>query len=47
LIAAVKARSDVQLVTVTNQNRDRLPEEQEGWVRGLISEQAAPTARKP
>lgn len=33
LIAAVKARKDVRLVHVTNDNRDGLPEELERWVR--------------
>lgn len=38
LIAQVKARTDVQLVTVTEDNRDGLPEELERWVReGLRS----------
>jgi nucleoside-triphosphatase len=33
LIAQVKARADIRLVTVTDQNRDGLPEELERWVR--------------
>jgi nucleoside-triphosphatase len=33
LIAQVKARADVRLVTVADQNRDGLPEELERWVR--------------
>lgn len=36
LIAQVKARADVLLVTVTEDNRDRLPEELEGWVRDRL-----------
>jgi len=36
LIAQVKARADVRLVTVTEGNRDRLPEELEGWVRDRL-----------
>ncbi len=36
LIAAVKARKDVRLVMVTDTNRDQLPEELEGWVRGVL-----------
>lgn len=34
LIAAVKARTDVRLIHVTNDNRDRLPDELEPWLRG-------------
>lgn len=33
LIAQVKARADVRLVPVTEENRDQLPEELERWVR--------------
>jgi nucleoside-triphosphatase len=36
LIAQVKARADVRLVTVTDQNRDGLPEELERWVRDRL-----------
>jgi nucleoside-triphosphatase len=36
LIAQVKARADVHLVTVTEENRDRLPEELERWVRDRL-----------
>ena len=36
LIAAVKARPDVRLVTVTEGNRDRLPAELEEWVRTTV-----------
>jgi nucleoside-triphosphatase len=38
LIAAVKARPDVRLVTVTQENREQLPEELEAWVRGRTSD---------
>jgi nucleoside-triphosphatase len=34
LIGAVKARADVRLVEVTDQNRDGLPADLEMWVRG-------------
>jgi hypothetical protein len=34
LIAQVKARADVRLVTVAEEDRDGLPEELERWVRG-------------
>jgi nucleoside-triphosphatase len=36
LIAAVKARKDVRLIHVANDNRDRLAEELEGLVRGRL-----------
>jgi nucleoside-triphosphatase len=36
LIAQVKARADVRLVTVTEENRDGLPEELECWVRDRL-----------
>jgi nucleoside-triphosphatase len=36
LIAAVKARKDVRLIHVAIDNRDGLPEELEGWVRGRL-----------
>jgi nucleoside-triphosphatase len=36
LIAQVKARADVRLVTVTEENRDGLPEELERWVRDRL-----------
>jgi nucleoside-triphosphatase len=36
LIAAVKARADVRLVTLTEENRDQLPEELEAWVRDRV-----------
>ncbi len=36
LIAAVKARPDVRLVTVTDENRDPLPAELEAWVRDRV-----------
>ena len=36
LIAAVKARPDVQLVGVTQENRDGLPAELEAWVRESV-----------
>lgn len=36
LIAAVKARTDIRLIHVTNENRVGLPEELEGWVRGCL-----------
>jgi hypothetical protein len=36
LIAAAKARPDVRLVEVTTENRDGLPGELEGWVRGQL-----------
>lgn len=36
LIAQVKARADVRLVTVTDQNRDGIPEELERWVRDRL-----------
>jgi nucleoside-triphosphatase len=36
LIAQVKDRVDVRLVTVTEENRDGLPEELEGWVRDRL-----------
>jgi nucleoside-triphosphatase THEP1 len=36
LIAQVKARADVRLVTVTMENRDTLPEELERWVRDRL-----------
>jgi len=36
LIAQVKGRADVRLVTVTEENRDGLPEELERWVRDRI-----------
>ena len=32
LIAQVKARADVRLVLVTEENRDQLPEELDRWV---------------
>jgi len=34
LIVQVKDRKDVRLVQVTNANRDELPGELEGWLRG-------------
>jgi nucleoside-triphosphatase len=34
LIAQVKAREDARLVQVAYANRDKLPEELEGWLRG-------------
>jgi nucleoside-triphosphatase len=34
LIRHVKDREDVRVVQVTNGNRDELPEELEGWLRG-------------
>lgn len=37
LIAQVKYRADVRLVTVTKENRDTLPEELERWVRERLS----------
>jgi nucleoside-triphosphatase len=37
LIAAVKARNDGQLIHVINDNRDRLPEELERWMRRCLS----------
>ena len=36
LIAEVKARPDVPLVNVSHENRDRLPEELERWVRARL-----------
>jgi nucleoside-triphosphatase len=36
LIGQVKARADVRLVTVTQENRDRLAEELERWVRDRL-----------
>jgi nucleoside-triphosphatase len=36
LMAQVKARADVRLVTVTDANRDGLPEELERWVRDRL-----------
>lgn len=36
LIAQVKARADVRLVTIADQNRDGLPEELERWVRDRL-----------
>jgi nucleoside-triphosphatase THEP1 len=36
LIAQVKARADVRLVTVTEDNRDGLSEELERWVRDRL-----------
>jgi nucleoside-triphosphatase len=39
LIAQVKARADVRLVTVTDETRDGLPEELERWVRDLLPSQ--------
>jgi nucleoside-triphosphatase len=36
LIAQVKARADVHLMTVTEENRDGLPEELERWVRDRL-----------
>jgi nucleoside-triphosphatase len=36
LIAQVKARADVRLVTVTEQNRDGFPEELERWARDQL-----------
>jgi nucleoside-triphosphatase len=36
LIAQVKARADVHLVTVTEKNRDRLPVELERWVQDTL-----------
>jgi nucleoside-triphosphatase THEP1 len=36
LIAQVKARADVRPVTVTEDNRDGLPEELEGWVQDRL-----------
>ncbi len=36
LIAQVKARADVRMVTVSDQNRDGLPEELERWVRDRL-----------
>jgi nucleoside-triphosphatase len=36
LIAQVKARADVRLVTTTKDNRDGLPQELEHWVREAI-----------
>jgi hypothetical protein len=36
LIAQVKARGDVRLVTVTDEDRDGLPEELERWVRDRL-----------
>jgi len=33
LIASVKARRDVTIIQVANNNRDRLPEELEQWLR--------------
>jgi nucleoside-triphosphatase len=37
LIAQVKGRADVRLVTVTEENRDGLPEELERWVREALA----------
>lgn len=37
LIAAVKARKDIRLIQVTNDNRDGLPDELEGWVRRCLA----------
>jgi nucleoside-triphosphatase len=36
LIAQVKARADVRLVTVADESRDDLPEELERWVRDRL-----------
>ncbi len=36
VIAQVKTRADVRLVTVTEKNRDGLPEELERWVRDWL-----------
>jgi hypothetical protein len=36
LIAQVKARTDVHLLTVMEENRDGLPEELERWVRDRL-----------
>lgn len=36
LIARVKTRADIRLVTVTEQNRDGLPEELDRWVRDRL-----------
>jgi nucleoside-triphosphatase len=36
LIAEAKARPDVRLVEVTQENRDSLPAEQEAWARGCL-----------
>jgi nucleoside-triphosphatase len=36
LIAQVKARGDIQVVTVTKENRDGLPEELDRWVRDRL-----------
>jgi len=41
LIAAVKSRQDVRLIHVTNDNRDRLPEELAAWVRGHLRDRAS------
>jgi nucleoside-triphosphatase len=38
-IAQVKARADVRLVTVNDENRDGLPEELECWVRDRLRSQ--------
>jgi nucleoside-triphosphatase len=37
LMGAVKARADVTVLEVTQDNRDALPENLEAWVRGSIS----------
>lgn len=39
-ISALKARNDFRLIHVTNDNRDGLPEELEGWLRGYLPEPA-------
>lgn len=40
LIAAVKARRDIRLIHVTNDSREGLPEELEGWLRWCLPEPA-------
>jgi nucleoside-triphosphatase len=40
LIAEVKGRQDVRLVEVTEENRGRLPEELEAWVRSAAAKEA-------
>jgi nucleoside-triphosphatase len=47
LIATVKARKDVRLVHVTNDNRDSLPEELEGWLRTTCSVTTSSANQKP
>jgi nucleoside-triphosphatase len=42
LIAEVKARQDVRLVRVTEENRNQLPGELEGWVRGGTNPPSCP-----